>query len=89
MAMRAKRLDDEGVAKLQAKKGNRYQMPDPELRGHYVRVSTVGHKTFWICARDPVGRQHWRMIGTAPQMKIDDARTASCQGHPLDPGSLP
>ena len=78
MSRRAKRLDDEGVAKLPVK-GARYALPDPELRGHYVRVATTGATTFWAVARDPGGKQHWRMIGTAPQMKIDDARTQAAK----------
>jgi integrase len=69
----AKRLDDARVAKLKVK-AKRYAVPDPELRGHYVRVSTRGLKTFWAVTRDPNGKQFWRMIGEASKMSIDGAR---------------
>jgi integrase len=69
---RRKRLDDEDVAKLPVK-AKRYALPDPEMRGHYVRVNTSGAKSFWVVARDPSGKQHWRMIGSPP-MRIEDAR---------------
>ena len=59
--LRNKRLDDHGVAKLKVK-GKRYAVPDPELRGHYIRVSATGLKSFWVVARDPSGKQHWRPI---------------------------
>ena len=49
-------------------------IPDPECRGHYVRITPKGHKTFWTVARDPYGKQHWQLIGAADAMKIDDAR---------------
>jgi integrase len=74
MALRTKRLDDEGVAKLKAKK-SRHAYPDPELRGHYIRVTPTGVKSFWVVARDPSGIQRWRPIGTPGQMTIDQART--------------
>src|SRR5262245_6044904 len=69
--LRTKRLDDEGVAKLKAK-GKRYAVPDPELRGHYIRVSATGLKSFWVVARDPTGKQRWRPISATT---IDNART--------------
>jgi integrase len=70
--VRQRRLDDEGVAKLKAK-AKRYAEPDPELRGHYVRVAPTGAKSFWVVVRSPGGKQHWRRIGEPP-MKIADAR---------------
>src|SRR5688572_5803911 len=76
MALRAKRLNDEGVAKLPAKR-KRYVLPDPELRGHYIRIATTGTKQFWTVTRDPNGKQVWRMIGDASKIKIDDARAAA------------
>ena len=71
---RRHRLTDEGVAKLQAKR-MRYTFADPELPGHYVRVSPNGEKSFVVVARDPRGKQHWRTVGSLP-MRIDDARDA-------------
>ena len=76
--LRTKRLDDNGVAKLKAK-GKRYAVPDPELRGHYVRITPTGVKSFWVVARDPVGKQHWRPIGTPGQMTIEQARTEAAR----------
>jgi integrase len=70
--LRAKRLDDAGVAGLKIKP-KRYAVPDPELRGHYVRVMPTGAKSFWVVARDPKGKQIWKRIG-GPPMPIADAR---------------
>ena len=75
--LRSKRLDDAGVEKL--KPGSkRLTLPDPELRGHYIRVTPNGSKSFWAVARDPSGKQHWKLIGSPP-MKIDDAREKAGQ----------
>jgi hypothetical protein len=70
--IRSKRLDDDGVAKIKPT-AKRLTIPDPELRNHYVRVTPNGAKSFWVVARDPSGKQHWKLIG-APPMKIEDAR---------------
>jgi integrase len=72
--MRAKRLSDEGVAKL-AVKAKRYAVPDPELRGHYIRIAPTGVKSFWVVTRDKKGTQKWVRLGDADGMGIDDART--------------
>ena len=71
--MRRKHLDDESVAKLRAV-GKRYNQPDTELPGHYVRVSPTGVKSYWVAARGP-GQKHytWKPIGSAP-MRLDAAR---------------
>ena len=68
--LRTKRLDDDGVAKLKVK-GKRHAVPDPELRGHYIRVSATGLKSFWVVVRDPSGKQHWRPIDAS---RIEKAR---------------
>jgi hypothetical protein len=60
--LRSKRLDDEAVAKFKAP-AKRITLPDPELRGHYIRVTPSGSKSFWAVARDPSGKQHWQLIG--------------------------
>jgi hypothetical protein len=70
--LRRKHLDDEVVAKLPAK-GKRYSRPDPELPGHYVRVSPTGAKSYWVVARGPDRKQKWRPVGKPP-MKLADAR---------------
>ena len=71
--LRAKRLNDDGVANLKAS-DKRQTIPDPELRGHYIRVMPTGTKSFFAVARDPSGKQIWKLIGSANSMKIDDAR---------------
>ena len=42
---RRKRLTDTDVVGLPVK-ADRYTLPDPELRGHYIRVSTGGGSHF-------------------------------------------
>src|SRR4029078_2390202 len=71
--LRSKRLDDDGVAKLKTP-AKRLTIPDPECRGHYVRITPQGRKTFWAVARDPNGKQIWKLIGDADSVKIEDAR---------------
>ena len=71
--LRSKRLDDDGVAKLKTPT-KRMTIPDPECRGHYIRVTPNGTKSFWAVARDPSGKQHWQLIGAADSIKIEDAR---------------
>jgi hypothetical protein len=74
--LRSKRLNDDGVAKLKTPT-KRVTIPDPECRGHYVRVIPNGTKSFWAVARDPSGKQHWKLIGDAASLKIEDSRDAS------------
>jgi Arm DNA-binding domain len=71
--LRSKRLDDEGVSNLKRPQ-KRVTIPDPELRGHYIRITPSGTKSFWAVARDPSGKQHWQLIGQADSIKIEDAR---------------
>jgi integrase len=71
--LRSKRLDDDGVAKLKIPT-KRVTIPDPELRGHYIRVTPNGAKSYWAVARNPNGKQRWRLIGEASTTKIEDAR---------------
>ena len=52
---RRRTLTDTGVAVLRPRDG-RYAVPDPELRGHYVRVAPTGAKTYVTVARDPGGK---------------------------------
>ncbi len=73
MAIRRKTLSDKGVADLKARAA-RYAYPDPELRGHYIRVQPSGGKSYAVVARDPNGKQVWATIGDAAVLKIDDAR---------------
>ena len=68
-----KKLTDKGIAALKAR-ADRYAFPDPELRGHYVRVQPSGAKSFVTVARDPTGKQVWTTIGAVDVMAIADAR---------------
>jgi integrase len=69
-----KTLSDKGVAALKPRAA-RYAMPDPELRGHYVRVQPSGAKSFVAVAIDPQsGKQVWATIGAADVTSINDAR---------------
>jgi len=70
---RRKALSDLGVAALKARAA-RYSEPDPELRGHYVRVAPSGAKSFVAVARDPAGKQVWATIGGADLIRVEDAR---------------
>ena len=70
---RRKTLTDNMVAKL--KPGpKRMTLPDPELRGHYIRVMPTGAKSYVAVARDPGGRQIWATIGSTDVYTIDEAR---------------
>jgi integrase len=69
-----KTLTDKGVAALKPRP-QRYAYPDPECRGHYVRVQPSGVKTYVTVARNPYGKQVWHTIGSADVMGIEDART--------------
>jgi integrase len=70
---RRKTLTDNMILKL--KPGHkRLTIPDPELRGHYVRVTPTGAKSFVAVARDPGGKQIWTTIGGADVLTIAEAR---------------
>ena len=68
-----KTLSDKGVTALKPRP-QRYAYPDPELRGHYVRVQPSGTKVFVTVARSPAGKQVWTHIAAADVMGIDEAR---------------
>jgi integrase len=68
-----KSLSDIGVAALRARP-KRYAEADPELRGHYVRVTPNGAKSFVVVTRDPGGRQVWTTLGGVDLMSIEEAR---------------
>ena len=70
---RRKSLTDNGVSKLKPTE-KRYTVPDPEMRGHYVRVTPSGAKSYVAVARDPYGKQVWATIGGADVLAIDEAR---------------
>jgi integrase len=68
-----KSLTDRGVAALKPR-GQRYTYPDPELRGHYVRVQPSGAKSFVAVTRTPDGKQVWTTIGSCDRLNIAQAR---------------
>ena len=71
---RRKTLTDNMVAKL--KPGpKRLTLPDPELRGHYVRVTPTGAKSYVAVAREPYEKkQVWATIGPTDIYTIEEAR---------------
>jgi len=73
-----KTLSDKGVAALKPR-AQRYAFPDPELRGHFVRVQPSGSRTFVTVARDPNGKQVWTTIGAADVLKIERGSRAGPQ----------
>ena len=71
-------LSDIGVAALKPRAA-RFTFPDPELRGHYVRVMPSGAKSFVAVSRDPNGKQVWATIGSTDELKIEEAREKARQ----------
>jgi integrase len=70
---RRKTLTDLMIAKLKPV-SKRITMPDPELRGHYIRVTPKGAKSFVAVARNPGGKQVWATLGSADVLSIAEAR---------------
>ncbi len=77
---RRKTLTDNMVLKLKPK-AKRFTKPDPELRGHYVRVSPSGAKSYVVQARHPVKKnkkgqplQVWATIGSTDLFTVAEAR---------------
>ena len=72
---RRRGLTDQQVATL-PRKAKRYNYADPEMRGHYLRLSPdrATPISYAAVARDPSGMQHWATLGTADAMGIDQAR---------------
>jgi integrase len=68
-----KTLSDKGIAALKPRP-KRYAYADPELRGHYVRVTPAGVKSFAAIASTPDGRQVWTTIGAADVITVGQAR---------------
>ncbi len=70
---RRKTLTDNMIAK--EKPGSkRITLSDPDLRGHYVRITPKGAKSFVAVARDPNGKQVWATIGGTDVLTIAEAR---------------
>lgn len=71
-------LTDNMVAKL--KPGpKRLTLSDPELRGHYVRITPTGGKSYVAVTRDSSGKQVWATIGSTDHFTIDEARETARQ----------
>jgi integrase len=68
-----KTLSDKRVAGLKPRP-QRYAYPDPEMRGHYVRVQPSGAKSFVAVTLDPHGKQVWSTLGGTDVLGIDEAR---------------
>src|SRR5262249_43206706 len=68
-----KTMTDKGVAALKSR-AQRYAVPDPELRGHYIRVQPSGAKSFVAVTLDPHGKQVWATLGATDVLTIDEAR---------------
>ena len=66
-------LTEKGVAALKVR-SKLYAHPDPQLPGHYVRVTPAGSKSFVAVARDPRGKQVWITLGSAAHIGIVEAR---------------
>jgi integrase len=73
LRQRRRNLTDKQIASLPRKR-KRYALSDPELRGHYVRVTPSGPISFAAVARDPFGKQIWATLGTTAELTIDRAR---------------
>ncbi len=70
---RRKTLTDNMILKLKPE-AKRLTMPDPEMRGHYIRITPKGAKSFVAVARDPNGKQVWATVGGADVLTIAEAR---------------
>jgi integrase len=66
-------LTDKGISALKPRAA-RYAFPDPQLAGHYVRVTPQNAKSFVCVARSPDGRQVWSTIGPCEVTPIEEAR---------------
>ncbi len=70
---RRKTLTDNMILKLKPG-AKRLTMPDPEMRGHYIRITPKGAKSFVAVARDPRGKQVWATMGGTDVLTIAEAR---------------
>jgi integrase len=72
-----RRLTDRQIPKLE-RRAKRYTLPDPELRGHVLRIPPDGPISFTAVARRKKpfenGRQIWHVVGQSNFMALDEAR---------------
>jgi integrase len=66
-------LSDRGVATIKPRHA-RFAVPDPELRGLWIRVQPSGAKSYATVARSPHGRQVWTSLGPTDALPIEKAR---------------
>jgi integrase len=71
--MARKTLTDKGVQALKSR-DKLYTHSDPQMPGHYVRVSPSGTKSFCVITRNPDGKQVFHTVGQFPILKIVEAR---------------
>jgi integrase len=71
--MARKSLTDKGIAALKPRAA-RYAFADPQLAGHFIRVTPNGAKSFACVARDPDGKQVWTTLGVCERMPVEEAR---------------
>jgi integrase len=66
-------LTEAGVAALKPRQ-QAYAFPDPEQRGHSIRVHPKGKKVYQVIARDLVGKQRWIIVGEFGLTSLEEAR---------------
>ena len=71
--MARKSLTDKGISALRPRHA-RYSYADPQLAGHYIRVTPNNVKSYICAARNPDGKQVWTTIGNCEVMPIEEAR---------------
>jgi integrase len=69
----ARNLTNKAIAALKPR-AKQYTHADPQLPGHYIRVSPSGNKSFVAVARDPCGKQIWKTIGNTTLLDVETAR---------------
>jgi integrase len=72
-SMARKSLTDKGISALRPRHA-RYSYADPQLAGHYIRVTPNNVKSYICAARNPDGKQVWTTIGNCEVMPIQEAR---------------
>lgn len=76
--MARRTLTDIGIKRL--KPGPKLiNAADPELAGHYVRITPAGAKSFYAVARNPAGKQIWTRIGPCDPLTIAESRERARQ----------
>jgi hypothetical protein len=71
MMARRRRLTDRQIAGL-PRKPKRYIVTDPEQRSLFLRVPPTGPVSFTVIVKTH-GKQTWKALGTADELRIDEA----------------